>query len=220
MWTCAADSRPGTFRPLPHVELDAVPLTQIVESLAIHRTPMKKYSFPVSSLMNPNPLSTRHVELFPSILPPTALERSTSQVHRPTFASRGSSLTVRSTLGRLVASYFGGRYLTAAPLRTSVGDMSIRLGRGCSWAMCVERRLVATRSPQNLQRALPGEMWTRCIPISMSGSLFARQAQTGAHAPAVSCDVFSVRVTGGRREVPIADGAVVEPHSVLVEVAG
>ena len=28
--------------------------------------------------------------------------------------------------------------------------------------MCVERRLVATRSPQNLQRAFPGEMWTRC----------------------------------------------------------
>jgi len=27
---------------LPHVELDAVTLTQIVESLAIHRTPMKK----------------------------------------------------------------------------------------------------------------------------------------------------------------------------------
>ena len=65
MWTCAADSRPGTFRPLPHVELDAVPLTQIVESLAIHRTPMKKYSFPVSSLMNPNPLSTRHVQNVP-----------------------------------------------------------------------------------------------------------------------------------------------------------
>jgi hypothetical protein len=36
--------------------------------------------------------------------------------------------------------------------------------------MCVERRLVGTRSPQNLQRALPGEMWTRCIPNSMSGS--------------------------------------------------
>jgi len=70
--------------------------------------------------------------------------------------------------------------LTAARFRTSVGDMSIRRGRGCSWAMCMERRLVATRSPQNLQRALPGEMWTRCIPNSMSGSLFARQAQSSS----------------------------------------
>ena len=35
--------------------------------------------------------------------------------------------------------------------------------------MCVERRFVETCSPQNLQRALPGEMWTRCITISMSG---------------------------------------------------
>jgi hypothetical protein len=41
-------------------------------------------------------------------------------------------------------------------------------------------RLVATRSPQNLQRALPGEMWTRCITNSMSGSLFARQAHSSA----------------------------------------
>lgn len=51
--------------------------------------------------------------------------------------------------------------------------------------MCVERRLVATCSPQNLQRALPGEMWTRCIPNSLSGSLFARQGQAGAQAPVV-----------------------------------
>jgi len=34
--------------------------------------------------------------------------------------------------------------------------------------------------PQNRQR---GEMWTRCIPNSLSGSLFARQGQAGAQAP-------------------------------------
>ena len=89
---------------------------------------------------------------------------------------RAKEVAVRSTRGPLVASYFDGRFLTAVFFGTSVGDMSIRPGRGCSWAMCVERRLVATRSPQNRQRALPGEMWTRCIPNSMSGSLFARQA--------------------------------------------
>jgi len=68
-----------------------------------------------------------------------------------------------------VASYFDGGFLTAR-FRTSVGEMSTRLGRGCSCAMCVDRRLVATCFPQNLQRALPGEMWTRCIPNRMSGS--------------------------------------------------
>jgi hypothetical protein len=30
-------------------------------------------------------------------------------------------------------------------------------------AMCVERRFVEICWPQNLQSALPGEMWTRCI---------------------------------------------------------
>ena len=83
----------------------------------------------------------------------------------------------------LVAFYFDGRFLTAARFRTSVGDMSIRLGRGCSWAMCVERRLVGTRSPQNLQRALPGEMWTRCIPNSMRGSRSHVKRKREAEAP-------------------------------------
>jgi len=36
--------------------------------------------------------------------------------------------------------------------------------------MCVDRRFVKTCLPQNLQRALPGEMWIRCIITSMSGS--------------------------------------------------
>ena len=31
--------------------------------------------------------------------------------------------------------------------------------------------MVATRFPQNLQRAFPGEMWTRCMTNSMRGSL-------------------------------------------------
>lgn len=44
--------------------------------------------------------------------------------------------------------------------------------------MCVERRLVATRFPQNLQRALPGEMWTRCIYLqNMGNTPAARQAR-------------------------------------------
>ncbi len=46
----------------------------------------------------------------------------------------------------------------------------LRLGRACLRAMCVDRLLVETCSPQNLQRALPGEMKTRCIPASMSGT--------------------------------------------------
>ena len=105
----------------------------------------------------------------------SALHESTANLRQPEKVIH-RSLDLRP----LVASYFAGRFLTAARFRTSVGDMSIRRGRGCSWAMCMERRLVATRSPQNLQRALPGEMWTRCIPNSMSGSLFARQAQSSS----------------------------------------
>ena len=35
--------------------------------------------------------------------------------------------------------------------------------------MCVERRLVGICWPQNLQSALPGEMWTVAFTTSMSG---------------------------------------------------
>jgi hypothetical protein len=41
---------------LRHVELDAVTLTQIVESLAIHRTPMKKILLPGVVLDEPESL--------------------------------------------------------------------------------------------------------------------------------------------------------------------
>jgi len=58
--------------------------------------------------------------------------------------------------------------------------MSIRPGRGCSLAMCVERRLVATRSPQNLQRAFPGEMWMRCTYEQHERLFAARQARRNA----------------------------------------
>jgi hypothetical protein len=53
--------------------------------------------------------------------------------------------------------------------------------------MCVERRLVATCSPQNRQRALPGEMWTRCTANSMSGSppLVKREAAVGSQASTI-----------------------------------
>ena len=46
--------------------------------------------------------------------------------------------------------------------------------------MCVERRLVATRSPQNLQRAFPGEMWTRCTYEQHERLFAARQALLGS----------------------------------------
>jgi hypothetical protein len=138
--------------------------------------------------MNPNPLSIRNVRI---VLVNLASQCSNTQhftsPRQPSPIGEGHrSLELRP----LVASYFDDRFLTDASFRTSVGDMSIRLGRGCSWAMCVERRLVATRSPQNRQRALPGEMWTRCIPNSMSGSLFARQEQAGAQAPVVGKWLF------------------------------
>jgi hypothetical protein len=48
--------RPWTFRSLPDVELDAVTLTQIVESLAIHRTLMKKILLPGIVLDEPKSL--------------------------------------------------------------------------------------------------------------------------------------------------------------------
>ena len=66
--------------------------------------------------------------------------------------------------------------------------------------MCVERLLVATRSPQNLQRALPGEMWTCRIPQSMSGS-----------TPHVKRD----RTQAGRwqREPRLVEAAGVEPKN-------
>src|SRR5207247_8062946 len=67
--------------------------------------------------------------------------------------------------------------------RTSLGDMSIRPGRGCCLAMCVERRLVETCSPQNLQRAFPAEMWTRCIHSSMRALSPARQARVEISLP-------------------------------------
>jgi hypothetical protein len=65
--------------------------------------------------------------------------------------------------GIRASCYFDGRFLAVPRVRTSVGDMSIGPGRGCVLAMCAERRFVWTCSPQNLHRALPGEMWTRCI---------------------------------------------------------
>ena len=54
--------------------------------------------------------------------------------------------------------------------------------------MCVERRLVATCSPQNRQRALPGEMWMRCTSDSMSGSppLVKREADVESSYVVVS----------------------------------
>jgi hypothetical protein len=47
---------PRAFRSLPDVELDAVTLTQIVESLAIHRTLVKKILFPRIVLDEPESL--------------------------------------------------------------------------------------------------------------------------------------------------------------------
>ena len=47
---------PGTFRPLADVELDAVTLTQIVESLAVHRTLMKEILLPGIVLDEPKSL--------------------------------------------------------------------------------------------------------------------------------------------------------------------
>ena len=60
-------------------------------------------------------------------------------------------------------NYRSGRYredpfLVPSGFRTSVGDMFGRAGRGCSLAMCVERRFVGTCSPQNLHNALPAEI--------------------------------------------------------------
>jgi hypothetical protein len=46
---------PRTLRTLPDVELDGVTLTQIVESLAIHRAPVKKILFPAIVLDEPKP---------------------------------------------------------------------------------------------------------------------------------------------------------------------
>ena len=40
---------------MPDVELDGVTLTQIVESLAIHRAPVKKILFPAIVLDEPKP---------------------------------------------------------------------------------------------------------------------------------------------------------------------
>ena len=88
--------------------------------------------------------------------------------------------------------YFDRGRTAATRFRTSVGDTSIGRGRGCALAMCVERRLVETCSPQNLQRALPGEMWTRCIqrkdewpsPSASSRAAFGAQRprdRTDAH---------------------------------------
>ena len=75
------------------------------------------------------------------------------------------------------ACYFDVFIRGPVRFRTSVGDMSVRRGRGCSLAMCVERRLVGICSPQNLQRALPAEMWTRCINTSMRGLFAVRQRE-------------------------------------------
>lgn len=72
--------------------------------------------------------------------------------------------------------YFDGVFNAAARFCTSVGDRSIGPGRGCALAMCVERRFVATCAPQNLQRALPGEMWTRCMHHKHEGLPPRRQA--------------------------------------------
>jgi hypothetical protein len=40
---------------------------------------------------------------------------------------------------------------------TSVGEVSTGPGRGCFFAMWVEREYIGTCSPQNRQRAFPGE---------------------------------------------------------------
>jgi hypothetical protein len=50
-------------------------------------------------------------------------------------------------------------------------------------AIWVERRFVETCSPQNLQRALPGEMWTRCIHHQHEWLSSARQARVGTLTP-------------------------------------
>ena len=123
--------------------------------------------------MNPNPLS-----VFRLIVPvvdamrdylsvPFVLELDSDEYH--TFRcgdpahQRESGGRRRRAPARPVtrlpqrACYFDGRFLSPARFR-SVGDMSIGPGRGCSLAMCVERRFVEICWPQNLQRALPGEM--------------------------------------------------------------
>jgi hypothetical protein len=48
--------------------------------------------------------------------------------------------------------------------------------------MCVDRWLVQTCSPQNLQRALPGETYTLCIPHQHEWRVAGRQADRGEHA--------------------------------------
>ena len=65
-------------------------------------------------------------------------------------------------------------------------------------AMCVERRLVATRSPQNLQRAMPGEMWSAALTNSMSGSL-PLVKRGGTALP--SCLAPPARTQGGTARV-------------------
>jgi hypothetical protein len=133
-------------------------------------------------------------ELFPSTAPPIVKHSALHYVTAKNFGSPTTSFAARSIRGPLVnrasaiirrphVSYFDDRFLAAGRLRTSVGDMSIWPGRGCSRAMCVDRRLVATCSPQNLQRALPGEIWTRCITHRMRGSGAARQARARLIAP-------------------------------------
>jgi len=63
----------------------------------------------------------------------------------------------RSRHSEEIDYYFGGIFLALGRFR-SVGDMSVGPGRGCTLLMCAERLFVDTCSPQNLQRALPGEM--------------------------------------------------------------
>lgn len=70
-----------------------------------------------------------------------------------------------------------------APVRfRSVGDMSVGPGRGCSLAMWVERRFVGICWPQNLQRALPGEMRMRCICITSMGDCRVDVKGAAGHA--------------------------------------
>jgi hypothetical protein len=95
------------------------------------------------------------------------------------------------------ACYLDGRFLAPARFRTSVGDMSIGLGRGWSLAMCVESRFVETCSPQNLQRALPGEMWTRCIHNQHEWLSTVRQGEWGRGSPQLAragCTDVATRV--------------------------
>ena len=162
--------------------------------------------------MNPNPLSVLRLivpvvdAISDTFSSPFLFELCNNEYH--TFRMRRSGSSARKSRGttrgrvsvparrqpsmreRLAnccmpqrACYFAGRFLLAARFCTSVGAMSIGPGRGCFLAMCVERLFVGTCSPQNLQRAVPGEMWTRCIHHQHAWLSPSRQARVGTPLP-------------------------------------